>query len=51
MSGIVKNAHHNFFKHKEMIWDRLICPTNTAKPKDIQFTITQDKESQQIITI
>ncbi len=28
---------------------RLFCPTNSPKPKDIQFTITQDKDMQEFL--
>ncbi len=26
----------------------IFCPTNSSKPKDIQYPITEDKENQQI---
>lgn len=28
----------------------LFCPTNSQQPKEIQFTIKQDEEMQQILT-
>ncbi len=48
---ILKNDHHNFLKPKVMPSNCSFGPTNSSKPKDIQFTIIQDKEKQQILRI
>ena len=42
--------NYNFIKPKMMSPNCLFCPTNSPKPKDIQFTITKEKEKQQILT-
>lgn len=51
----MKKAHYNFLRANVMSSNLLFCPTNSKKPKDIQFIITWDEEkkqlSQQIIEI
>lgn len=42
---IVKNAHYNFPQPNVMSSIVLFCPTNNPKPKDIHFTVKEDKEN------
>lgn len=43
----MKNALYNFIKPKVTSSDVLFCPTNSLKPKYIQFTCIYDKEKLQ----
>ncbi len=47
---IVKNGHHNFPKPKLTYSDCMSCPTNSPKPKEIQFADIEDQENQEILT-
>lgn len=47
---ILKNPHHSFPEPKVTSWNCWVCPTNNPKPKD-SFTITGDKDTQQILTL
>lgn len=45
----MKNSNYYFPEPKVTYSNVLFCPTNRSKPKDVQFTVIEDKEKLNII--